>query len=141
MRSRMLCVVAVVSAMTIAACSRMGGNVKAEMDSDIQIAEQFGMALANGDLSGSHGLLTGQALQCSPENLKQEVAQMTSYAPGPIQHVEVMGSLKAWPARKPGDIAWVYVALTGDSLSEAVSVVLCSTPAGTRVREIEWGRP
>jgi len=112
------------------------------VDSDIQIAEQFGMALASGDFTGAHGLLTGRALRSySPERLKQEVAQMTSYAPGPIQDVEVMESLTAWPDRKPGDIAWVYVALTSDLFSEAVSVVLCATPAGTRVREIEWGRP
>jgi hypothetical protein len=142
MRSRVLCAVAVVTAMSIAACTRAGGTVKAGMDSDIQIAERFGTALAKGDFAGAHGLLTGQALQMySPENLKEEVDQMTSYAPGPIQHVEVTEPWKDWPDRKPGDISTVYVALTSESFSEAVIVVVCSTPAGTRIREIDWGRP
>jgi hypothetical protein len=66
---------------------------------------------------------------------------MTAYAPGPIQRVEVMDSLKVWPDRKPGDIAWVYVALTGESFSEAAAAILCSTESGIRIREIEWGRP
>jgi hypothetical protein len=112
------------------------------MDSDIKVAEKFGTALASGDFTGAHKLLTGQAQKTySPESLKQEVSDMTSYAPGPIQHVEVMKALKAWPDRKPGDIAWVYVALTGESFSEAVTVILCSTESGVRIREMEWGRP
>lgn len=142
MFSRALCIVTVVSALTIAACSRTRGTVKAGVDGGVHIAEQFGLALAKGDFAGAHGFLTGHARRTySPDDLKQEVAQMTSYAPGPIEQVEIMQSLDAWPDRKSGDIAWVYVALTGDSFSEAVSLVLCSTPAGTRVREIEWGRP
>jgi hypothetical protein len=112
------------------------------MDSDIRIAEQFGIALANRDFVAAHAFLTGRATQIYlPENLEQEVAQMTLYAPGPILHVEVMQAIRDWPGRQQKDIAWVYVALTGDAFSEAVTVVLCSTPAGTRIRELEWGRP
>jgi hypothetical protein len=106
------------------------------------VAQQFGHALASGDFVAAHKLLTGQALALySPEALKKAVMDMTSYAPGPIRHVEVMDSMRVWPDRKPGDIAWVYVALTGDSFSEAVTVVLCSTRSGTRIRDIDWGRP
>jgi hypothetical protein len=138
MNSRAMCVAVV----AIIASLPSRGESPAKMDSDIQVADRFGRAPASGDFVAAHKLLTGQALEeYSPEALKKAAAGMISYAPGPIQHVEVMRSLRVWPARKPGDIAWVYVALTGESFPEAVTVVLCATRHGSRIRSIEWGRP
>ena len=66
---------------------------------------------------------------------------MTAYAEGPIQEVEVMDTLDSWPDKLQGDVAWVYVALTGESFTEAVAVVLTNSTHGIRIGEIEWGRP
>jgi hypothetical protein len=65
---------------------------------------------------------------------------MTAYAEGPIQ-VEVRGTLDAWPDKLEGDVGWAYVALTGDSFTEAVAVVLTNAANGIRIRSLEWGRP
>jgi hypothetical protein len=109
---------------------------------DTQVAEQFGNALAKGDFAQAHVLLTEEVQNLySPAVLEQEVKAMTAYAEGPIQEVEVMGTLDAWPDKLEGDVAWVYVALTGDSFAEAVTVVLTNTANGIRIRWLEWGRP
>ena len=49
--------------------------------------------------------------------------------------------MEDWPDKQPGDLAWVYVSLQGESFSEAVTVVLADTKRGARIRELEWGRP
>jgi hypothetical protein len=79
----------------------------------------------------------------SPAKLKKAVKTMTAYDPGPIREVEVMTDmlLYDWPDKKPGDLAWVYVSLAGDSFVEAVSLVLVEEANGTRIRQLEWGRP
>ena len=40
---------------------------------------------------------------------------MTAYAPGPIQEAQMMEDfiIEDWPDKQPGDLAVVYVALTG----------------------------
>ena len=112
------------------------------MSIDTQVAEEFGKAVAHGDFVEAHALLTEQAQNLySPAALEQEVKAMTAYAEGPIQEVEVMDTLDAWPDKLDGDVAWVYVSLAGDSFAEAVTVVLTNTPNGIRIRWLEWGRP
>ena len=87
---------------------------------DTQVAEQFGNAPAKGDFAQAHALLTEQAQNIySPAALEQEVRDMTAYAEGPIQEVEVMDTLGSWPDKLQGDVAWVYVALTGESFRES----------------------
>jgi hypothetical protein len=111
---------------------------------DTDIARQFGEHVAAGDFEAAHALLTLDAQRLYwPELMRLAVAKMTAYAPGPIRRVEVLDEfvLHQWPAKQPDDIASVYVALEGDSFSEAVSVVLTETPDGIRIRDLEWGRP
>jgi len=114
------------------------------MDVDTQVAEQFGHAVAKGDFATAHALLTEEAQRIhSAEVMKQAVADMTAYADGPIQHVVVDSGFVVddWPDKQDGDVAWVYVALTGDSFVEAASVLLATTGDGVRIRQVEWGRP
>jgi hypothetical protein len=111
---------------------------------DTRVAEQFGRAVAEGDFAAAHALLTDEAQRShSPEALKRAFVNMTAYADGPILSAEVMSDfvLADWPAKQLSDIAWVYVALAGESFSEAASLVLTETNSGVRIRQVEWGRP
>ena len=112
------------------------------MNTTAPVAEQFGQALAKEDYPGAHALLSRELRQTySPDALKQRVTRMTTYAPGPIREVELMEAVDDWPAKRDGDVAWVYVALTGDSFTEAVTLVLTAEDGDIRIRDIEWGRP
>jgi hypothetical protein len=112
------------------------------MGIDTRVAEEFGYALARGDFSQARALLTDQLQnEYSPAALEQQLKDMTAYAEGPIQEVEVIGTMDSWPDKLEGDVAWVYVAFTGNSFAEAVTVVLKNTANGTRIRWLEWGRP
>jgi hypothetical protein len=46
--------------------------------------------------------------------------------PAPFRGAEVMEEfiVEDWPDKQPGDLAVVYVALSGESFSEAVSLTL-----------------
>lgn len=114
------------------------------MTTNIEVAEQFGHSIAKADYAGAHALLTEEARRIhSPEDLKEAVEGITSYAPGPIQQVEVMLEfvLEEWPDKQDGDVAVVYVALTGEGFCEAVTVILAQEEHDIRIRQLEWGRP
>ena len=114
------------------------------MDTDTQVAEQFGQLIAKSDYAAAHRLFTKAAQRFhSPDELKKAFEQMTAYAAGPVRQVEVMEDfvLDDWPDKQDGDIASVYVSLVGDDYVEAVSVVLAEETGALRIRQIEWGRP
>jgi hypothetical protein len=50
-------------------------------------------------------------------------------------------TLKNWPGKQPGDLAVVYVALNGESFSEAVSLTLAEYGQEILDRLFAWGRP
>ncbi len=114
------------------------------METVVQIAERFGKLIAKADYLGAFSLLTAEAQAVhSPDEFKEIVARMNSYAPGPILEVEAMEEymLEDWPDKKDTDLAIVYVALEGHGFSEAVSVILAQEHHQIRIRELEWGRP
>jgi hypothetical protein len=49
--------------------------------------------------------------------------------------------VETWPGKQPNDLAVVYVALTGENLSEAVTLTLAQNDEDTLIRQLEWGRP
>jgi len=108
------------------------------------IAQEFGDCITNRDYGAACALLTKQ-LQGSttPERICNAVSTMTSYAPGPIQEAQVMDdfTLEDWPGKQAGDLAVVYVALNGDSFSEAVTLTLMKQGEDILIRELAWGRP
>jgi hypothetical protein len=115
-----------------------------EDGANIEVAEEFGKLIAEEDCVAAHRLLTRGAQKVhSPAKLKKAVKTMTAYDPGPIREIEVMTDmiLYDWPDKEPGDLAWVYVSLVGDSFVEAVSLVIVEEADGTRIRQLEWGRP
>jgi hypothetical protein len=108
------------------------------------VAQQFGDCIVRGDLSAAWGLLAQQTqATISPEAIASAVATMIADAPGPIQQAQVVedGIVEDWPAKRPGDLAVVYVALMGQSFSEAVTLTLAQYGEATLIRQLEWGRP
>ncbi|MEI7951607.1 MAG: hypothetical protein WCH37_02865 [Synechococcaceae cyanobacterium ELA182] len=49
-------------------------------------------------------------------------------------------TLQNWPGKQPGDLAVVYVELTGESFSEAVNLSLADYSQEILIRQLEWGR-
>jgi hypothetical protein len=108
------------------------------------VAQHFGEAIAAGNDAAAFELLTPEAQAVyTPECLRAAVATMTSGAPGGIQEVQVMeeGIVEDWPAKQPGDVASVYVALTGDGFAEAVTVIIVQRNDNLLIRHLDWGRP
>lgn len=104
----------------------------------------FGHAIARGDYEGAHSLLTKEAQRLHPpETLKHAVEEMIAIGDGSIRQVELMEecTLENWRDKWNGDVGYVYVALTGDSFCEAVTVTLTTEDGQVRIRELEWGRP
>jgi hypothetical protein len=50
-------------------------------------------------------------------------------------------TLEDWRGKQPDDLAVVYVALNGDSFSEAVTLTLAQHGEEALIRHLEWGRP
>jgi hypothetical protein len=48
--------------------------------------------------------------------------------------------LKTWPGKQPADLAVVYVALNGESFSEALTLTLAEYGQENLIRQLEWGR-
>lgn len=108
------------------------------------VAQHFGEAIAAGNYAAALELLTPEAQACyTPESLKGAVASMTADAPGGIQDVQVVeeGIVENWPAKQPGDVASVYVALTGVGFAEAVTVTVVQRHHNLLIRHLDWGRP
>jgi len=79
----------------------------------------------------------------SCEDLKAAAEAMSSYASGPILLSQIIESatLEDWPARSHGDVAVVYLALTGAGFSEAVTLTLAWQDGRIVIRDLAWGRP
>ena len=108
------------------------------------VAQHFGDRIAREDYSAAWDLLTKEAKRsATPADIQAAVATMTAYAPGPILEAQVMEDsiLEDWPGKQNGDLAVVYVALTGASFSEAVTLTLVQQGEDALIRQIEWGRP
>ena len=108
------------------------------------VAQRFGDCIAKKDYGAAWALLSKE-LQASstPESIKNAVATMIAYASGPIQQAQIMDefTLEDWPGKQAGDLAVVYVALNGDSFSEAVTLSLAQHGKDALIRHLEWGRP
>jgi len=75
--------------------------------------------------------------------IQNAIARMTNSAAGLIQTAQVIDdcTLEDWPGKQADDLAVVYVALNGDSVSEAATLTLAQRGEEALVRHIEWGRP
>jgi hypothetical protein len=106
------------------------------------LADKFAHALTEGRFDDAQALLVGdQKKSSSAATLKKQYEEMIAYASGPSAHIEVMQTLDTWPEKQRGEVGWVYVAITGDDFSEAISVVVAQEGDLQGICQIEWGRP
>ncbi len=108
----------------------------------VMTAKTFAEALAKGDFDGAHTLLSADAkLIFPPTELENRYRRMTEYGTGPAADVQVIQELASWPDRQPDDVGWAYVAISGATFSEAVTVIVSRENGEDVIRSIEWGRP
>lgn len=111
-----------------------------------QLAVDFAYALVDGDFSRAKEML-GPPLSdsMSVSDLRDHFDGMyRSYAeddrPSKVWFdPEFSGD--NWPAKRPGDVGWAYVAVQGNECAEAVTVFVAQSAERIFIREIEWGRP
>jgi hypothetical protein len=108
----------------------------------VRIATSFADALVAGDFKKAHGLLSPSLKKSTSElALARCFKGLLPSAKSTIDDANVVDAMDDWPNRKPGDVGWAYVALTGDGFSEGVSVTVSKEGKGFAIRELEWGRP
>lgn len=93
----------------------------------------------------------------TPDSLMQQYVNMIHYA-SELKHeghmktfvmpcegeysLQITNTIEDYRNKKPNDIGWAYCSISGDSYSEAVSVVVERDDYGHLViGEVEWGRP
>lgn len=107
-------------------------------------AQQFGDLIAEQKYAAAWERLTKEAqTSITPEGIQAAVAAMIAYGTGPILEAQVVEDaiVETWPGKQPNDLAVVYVALTGENFSEAVTLTLAQYGEGILIRQLEWGRP
>lgn len=105
-------------------------------------AFEFASALLARNFADAQQLLSAAAKkELSAAELEATYSNMIEYFEKPPTFIQVMNTLEDWPAKQPGDIGWAYVAISGESESEAVAVIVCAENGKHLVRNIEWGRP
>ena len=124
-------------------------SFKADRDEPyVQFADRFAHALAEGRFEDANSMLTDdQRPMLTAAELQKAYKQMLEYtgkkfdSHDTITTIEPITSMTDWPDKRIGDVGWVYVAMSGDGFSEAVTVVVARSRNDLGIRSIEWGRP
>lgn len=107
-------------------------------------AQQFAEHLVDGDFNAAQAMLSRDLTAITADVLQRDYEGMIEYADvadGASIEVCVMSAEDDMPDMTPADLGWVYVAISGESFSEAVTVVVTREDGGAKIRELEWGRP
>ena len=106
-------------------------------NAQVVLAEHFSKALTKSEFEEAHALLTRAAkMELSAAELRRRYKEMADYG-GPVTRVEAMQDMTIWPSKERDDVAWVYVAISGDSFVEAVSVVVAREDGRELIRSVE----
>jgi hypothetical protein len=124
------------------ACTSKGMGPKMSEGASTKLAVDFATAIAAGDATRAHALLSSKLRSTiTPEKLQAEYADMVSYGSGAPTTIAAMTTMDTWPDKQPADTQWVYVAIANDNYSEGVTVVVAEEESRLVIRSIEWGRP
>lgn len=108
----------------------------------VTVARQFAEALVTGDFTAAHGMLClSLSQEFSPDNLRQTYAAMVEYGSGQPVADGYIYTMTDWPSKRPGDVGWVYVSISGEGFAEAVTVIVSEEADALKISAIEWGRP
>jgi len=119
---------------------------------DLQLAwntaQEFAERLVRWDFLGADAMLTGAAQPAGgAEDLRTQYLRMTLREDdGGVPDaatVMVMEPIEEVTddARSGDDLGWVYVAISGERFSEAVSVIVTRVDGQPCIRSLQWGRP
>jgi hypothetical protein len=107
-----------------------------------RVAVRFAEALVRGDFEVAFSLLDARSRSEWPApSLREAFVAMVEYFETAADTAELIETMTDWPDKQPDDVGWAYVAINGESQSEAVTVIVCDEDGGLRIRSIEWGRP
>jgi hypothetical protein len=107
-------------------------------------AQQFAEHLVDGDFQAAQAMLARDLAAITADILQRDYKGMIEYADvadGASIEVCVMSAEDDMPDMTPADLGWVYVAISCESFSEAVTVVVTREGGGAKIRDLEWGRP
>lgn len=107
-------------------------------------AQQFTEHLVDRNFFAAKMLLARDLAAIDANQLKHSYERMIRLLHGENTgqvDVCVMSSERGMPGMKPEDLGWVYVAISGDTFSEAITVIVTLEDGDAKIRDIEWGRP
>lgn len=112
------------------------------MSDVIEIAAEFARALASGDSSAAHQILSHElAAKVTTADLSSHFKALAEDMGGVTGVGQPMVILEEWPDMSAHDRAMVYVPLEGDEFSEAITVTVSEIENAFCISSIEWGRP
>lgn len=106
-------------------------------------AQVFAEHLVDGDFAAARAMLAAELGDLTTDTLREAYTAMTSYADDGDDEprVLVMMAQGDMPDLQADDLGWVYVAISGESFNEAITVVVALEQGEARIRQLEWGRP
>jgi len=111
-------------------------------EATIDTGSRFANALVEKRYGDASSMLTVDLKKSwSEEKLRSQYEEMISYGSGPVKvdgHTEF---LEEWPDRKPGDVGWAYISISGSDFAEAITVVVAEENGEPKIRDLQWGRP
>jgi outer membrane protein assembly factor BamD (BamD/ComL family) len=108
-----------------------------------EVANQFATTLIQGNFTQAQTLLAESLkAETPPAKLQESYEAMLAYTNGAkAETTEVVNTMTDWPNKQTGDIGWAYVAISGQTFSEGVTVTVCEEGGKPCIREVVWGRP
>lgn len=120
----------------------VGDSEQLEKTEPEKFAESFADAVTQGRYGDARGMLAGELKKkWSEKRLKSTFLRMIGDTEGAVQSIDMVETLEEWPGKRTGDVGWLYVSLTGEDFSEAITVVVARDAGVLQIRELEWGRP
>lgn len=106
------------------------------------LALEFAEALMAGRFEVAHAMLTSAARkELSPAQLRKRYAKMIAHFDSPASTADVEEIITEGDPLKAGDVAWIYVSITGEDDPEAVTLTITEEGGKPLIRDVEWGRP
>jgi hypothetical protein len=107
-----------------------------------QIALDFTRALACRDYARAYTMTASDFRKhCSQKKLEADFEDLIPLDWGNPEPIEVGETMTAWPDKKPSDLGWAYLSLTGKKYSEALVLIITLENHAAKIRSVEFGRP
>lgn len=107
-----------------------------------KFASHFAAALTDGEYEAAFEMLSSDMQRkYSADELRNRFEAMVENGGSPAKVDGFIQTMEDWPDKKPDDVGWAYVSISGDDYAEAVTVIVSAGDYGMSISSIEWGRP